>query len=151
MKMNRWVWVFGEIEGLRWVLDRRTMAFPEHAARRVQRLATGDRAVLYVTRGAFHNPTRDRAHLAGVVTVTSPVKGGEPVIIAGQPFTWFCNIDVDISLPEREGPEVHHLVEQLELVRRPEVWGQYFRQSPIAVSEDDFRRLEAAVTDVEQR
>lgn len=145
--MNWWVWVFGEIEGLRWVLDRRTMAFPKHAARRLQRLAAGDRAVLYVTRGAFHNPTRDRARLAGAVTVTSAVRAAEPVIIAGKPFTWLCEIEVDIVLPEREGPEVRHLADQLEFVRRPEVWGQYFRQSPISVSEVDFRRLEAAVAE----
>ena len=143
--MNRWVWVFGEIEGLRWVLDRRTMAFPQHADRRVQRLAAGDRAVLYVTRGAFHNPTRDRARLAGVVTLASAVRAAEPVIIAGQPFAWLCDIEIDIVLREREGPEVHRLADKLELVRRPEAWGQYFRQSPISVTEGDFRRLEAAV------
>jgi hypothetical protein len=38
-----WVWVFGEIEGLRWVVKQSRMAFPAHAATRPPelRLATG--------------------------------------------------------------------------------------------------------------
>lgn len=148
--MTAWLWVFGDIEGLRWVARRQRMAFADHADRDVARMRPGDRAVLYLTRGAFHNPTRDRARLAGLATVT-----GAPhrrrATIAGREFTWQVPIRIDLLLPERAGPEVAPLAPQLSFVRRPEVWGQYFRRSPRPLTDTDFALLAAAVEDAARR
>ncbi|MBY5162099.1 EVE domain-containing protein [Salsipaludibacter albus] len=144
--MRHWVWVFGEIDGLRWVLEHDRMAFPEHAAGRISRMEPGDRAILYVTRGAFHNPTRDRAHLAGVTRVTSdPRQVDDALVIAGRDFTWTVGHEPEMLMDERHGPHVRPLVERLEMVRRPESWGSYFRASPIEISADDFDLLRNAV------
>ena len=48
---------------------------------------------------------------------------------------------------ERSGPHVHELVSELEFVKRLEVWGQYFRNSPIEVSGTDFQVMAEAVRD----
>ena len=74
-----WVWVFGEIAGLRWVTEHEIMAFPKAARRRIREMGRGDRAVLYVTRGAFHNPTRDEARLGGLATVLGDPQRGQVV------------------------------------------------------------------------
>lgn len=140
------MWVFGEIEGLRWVLAHDTMAFAAHAAARIAPMGAGDRAVLYVTRGAHHNPTRDVARLGGLVTVLgTPQRPRRAIRIAGREFTHTVAIRVDVALGERSGPEVKPLAAALDRVKKPPVWGQYFRGSPIAVSEHDFEVFAAAV------
>lgn len=144
MARRHWVWVFGEIEGLRWVLANRTMAFSPAAVRRGLGVGRGDRAVLYVARGAHHNPTRDRSHLAGVVTVTGTASPCE-VEIAGGRYAACVPIRPEVVLPERTGPAVADLAPRLSFVRRPDHWGAYFRTSPIEVSPADFAVLESAV------
>jgi hypothetical protein len=139
------VWVFGEIEGLRWVLEQGRMAFPDAAGTRIRTVAAGDRAILYLTRGAFHNPTRDVSHLGGIVRVTSEPRMGKAVTIADRDFVWFVGIEPEIVLPEHQGPEVRLLAATLERVKRPDVWGQYFRTTPIEVSATDFATLESAI------
>lgn len=143
--MTFWIWVFGDIDGLRWVLERNRMAFPEHAAGRARRIAAGDSAVLYTTRGAYSNPTRDRSRLQSIVDVVGEANHHEPVEIAGREVTWSCPIQPRVVLEERQGPEVAPLAAELEHVKRPAVWGQYFRNSPIAVSARDFDVLAKAV------
>lgn len=60
------------------------MAFPSAAAARARRIRAGDRAVLYTSRGAFHNPTRDEARLVGLATVTGACEACEAIEIAGR-------------------------------------------------------------------
>lgn len=144
--MNYWVWVFGEIDGLRWVLEQRTMAFPQSATSRIRPMATGDYAILYTARSAYNNPTRDEARLFGAATVASQLERSEPPVeIAGREFPWLCRIEIDRVLPERTGPSVRALAPTLDVVRKPETWGAYFRQSPIRISEDDFERMRKAI------
>jgi hypothetical protein len=144
MARRHWIWIFGEIEGLRWVLANRLMAFSSAATKRGLRVARDDRAVLYVTRGAHHNPTRDRSYLAGVVAVTGEVAPAD-VDIAGTRYVAVVPIQPLVVLPERAGPPVVDLVGRLSFVRRPQSWGAYFRTSPVAVTPDDFAVLEGAV------
>ena len=141
---NHWVWVFGEIAGLRWVIEREVVAFPESASARIGSMAEGDRAVLYVTRGAFHNPTRDEARLAGLATVQGSPEAAS-VTIAGRDFVWKLPIRIEKILPERTGPSVKPLASRLEMVKKPEVWGQYFRSSPIRISVKDYSLLARAI------
>ncbi len=142
---RRWLWVFGEIDGLRWVLDHRQMAFRTHQARRAGRIRERDTAVLYVTRGAFHNPTRDRARLAGLAEVIGPPEQGQSVEIIDREFQLLVPIQVTILLPEREGPEVAPVAGRLDRVKRPEVWGHYFRNSPIEMTEHDWTLLRGLI------
>lgn len=144
-ELQNWVWVFGDVGGLRWVLDRATMAFPATAGPRLDAMGHGDLAVLYVTRTAFNNPTRDVSRLAGLVTVRGTPGHGRPVFIARREFTWTVPIDIDVTLPERLGPEVYPLVPRLSFVSNKRAWGQYFRTSPRRIESADFDILAAAV------
>ncbi len=84
--------------------------------------------MLYVTRGAFHNPTRDRSQIIGLATVKSPVtRLRTPVAIGGREFMSACDLDTQIALPERQGLPVEPLAANLSFVKRKEVWGGYFR------------------------
>jgi len=141
----RWVWVFGDVEGLRWVLQNRRMAFTGASGRRASSMKKNDDAILYVSRGAFHNPTRDYTRLAGYARILGTPRAGSPVSIAGREYCVFVDIKPVRVLPEREGPEVRHLARRLQRVKRPEVWGQYFRGGPLRLSERDFRILKNAV------
>lgn len=142
---RRWVWVFAEIAGLRWVAQQKQMAFPASAAVKAARMRKGDRAVLYTSRGAFHNPSRDEARLVGLATVTGPCEPVDGLEIAGREFTWTCPITVDLLLPDRQGPRVRDLAARLDRVKRPEAWGGYFRNSPVEVNEHDWSVLVDAV------
>lgn len=138
--------MFGEATALQSVIDNETMAFAEHATGRIRPMSAGDTAVLYVTRGAHHNPTRDVARLAGVATVLDAPESPEvPVELGGRTFPWTCPIRIDAFHGLRDGPPVTDLIHQLELVRKPAVWGAYFRQSPIRVSEADWHTMVDAV------
>jgi hypothetical protein len=142
-----WVWVFGEIVALRWVVEHQRMLFADHQQRRLTTMRAGGRAVLYTSRGAFHNPTRDEARLVGLATVqAAPTPADQPVAFGDRQFTWACPISIDLLLPERTGASVRDLVPTLDLVKKPHAWSSYFRQSPVKVSEADFERMVTALT-----
>jgi len=132
-----WVWIFGERAGLRWVVEHQQMAFGGAGAARSTGLAVGDLAIIYVSRGAFHNPTRDAARLGGLAEVVGPLRE-DPVEIGGRDFTHQVAVQFVVLLAERSGPEVRPFVGNLDLVRNPSAWGTYFRTSPLKVTERDF-------------
>ena len=141
-----WVVVLAEAEGLRWVLEHRRMAWTEASARRAAQLRPGDALVLYVARGAFHNPTRDESQLLGLAEVAGPVRPlPRPVRIAGREFVSGCDLRIEVALPERRGVPVRALVPRLSFVRRKEVWGQYFRSGLVRVPPEDLAVLASAV------
>jgi hypothetical protein len=141
-----WTAVLSDVVGLRWVLENLRMAWTSGSASRASQIRPGDGLVLYVARGAFNNPTRDRSQLAGVAEVGSPVVWlREPVVIAGREFVCACNLRLDAVLPEREGVPVHSLVPRLTVVRRKEVWGQYFRSGLVHLPERDFNLMVNAI------
>lgn len=148
---HHWLWVFGDIAGLRWVLEHGVMAFADHTWPRARTMKLGDLVCVYVTRGAFHNPTRDRARVGGLAQVTSEPRKAEPLRIAGRSFGIFVEFQTITVLPERAGPEVAPLVADLERVKRSEVWGHYFRNSPARLSLHDYRIFEAAVQEWKAR
>ena len=136
--MGYWLVVLGEVEGLRWVLASKKMAFT--AARRTlaARIEPGDRIVLYVGRGAYHNPTRDRSQIIGLATAKTQVKDlRSRITIGGREFACACDLEIDVALPERQGTPIDPLVGRLSFVKRPEVWGQYFRSSLIPLGVHD--------------
>jgi hypothetical protein len=140
------VWVFGRVEGLLWVLQRNEMAFPVHALQRVSRIESGDRAILYIARGAFSNPTRHESRLVGLVRVTGAPER-QTVTVAGRPYSLVVPFRPEVIFGQHSGPSVAALAQRLERVKRPEVWGTYFRNSPIEVSQRDFDVMARAVED----
>ena len=145
--MTCWMWIFGDVEGYRWVLDRSRMAFAEAQASRVTGMATGDKAILYTSRGAFGNPMRDTSRLVGIVELSGAVKRGKPVKLADRTFNLFARFEKIRILPERKGPGIAALIGRLECVKNARCWGQSFRRSPIKLTTKDFRILEEAVQD----
>jgi hypothetical protein len=145
--VNRhWVVVLGERGGVAWVLNESRMAWTEASSRRADRIQVSDMCALYITRGAYHNPTRDEGQLIAVGTMSSPPSRlARPVVIAGKTFVTACDLQITTRLPEREGVSVRPLVGQLSFVRRKDVWGQYFRSGLIEVSSEDFEVMAHAV------
>lgn len=141
-----WVVVLAEAEGLRWVLERSRMAWTEASARRATQIRPGDVLVLYVARGAYHNPTRDESQLLGLAEVVSPVaRLRRPVELAGRRFVVGCDLRFEVLLPERGGVPVRSLVDRLSFVRRKDAWGQYFRSGLVRVPAADLEVLAGAV------
>ncbi|MDP9340675.1 MAG: hypothetical protein M3Q23_00925 [Actinomycetota bacterium] len=141
-----WLIVLAEVEALRWVLAERRMAFSEGQCRRASAIRPGDELVVYMGRGAFHNPTRDRSQLAALARVTSDIRAlSPPVSIAGREFACGCTLEILMSLPERSGVPVQPLVGRLSFVRWKEVWGQYFRAGLVRVAPNDMQVLRTAL------
>lgn len=120
------------------------MAWTGASAPRAAAIEPGDRMILYVARGAFHNPTRDESQLIGLAEVTSPVRRfRRPLRLAGRRFVCGCDLRIEIALPERHGVPVRPLVDRLSFVKRKDAWGQYFRSGLVEVPHRDARFLEA--------
>lgn len=97
----------------------------------------------YVTRGAFGNPVRDRSRLVAVGTLVSdPDEAPVRILDDDLPFSVAFRIDHQVKTDLRTtAPEVAPIAGNLSFVKRPEVWGQYFRNTPFEISEDDFNAL----------
>ena len=67
--MSNWLAVLGQAEGLKWVVGNRRLPLTLTGCSRYT-FQQGDRVFLLVTRGAYHNPTRDRTRLIAAATVT---------------------------------------------------------------------------------
>lgn len=141
-----WISVIGEAEGLRWILAHNRMAWTVASSRRAALLAPGDDLVLYVSRNAFHNPSRDESQLVALATAHTELKRlKQPMALAGREFITTTGVRFSLQLPEREGVAIKPLVPHLSFVRRPEVWGMYFRSGLIEIPEDDFSILKDAI------
>jgi hypothetical protein len=141
--------VFDDQAGLTWVLENQVMLFPSRTPRRAGEIESQDRALLYVTRGSIRGRGDTPSQIVGLVRVTGDVTEGEEVAIEGLPGRTFglrCPISVELSVPLGKGPAVRDYVDQLDFVKAPKHWGQFFRGSPIEVSPMDFRVLEQAVS-----
>lgn len=141
-----WLIVFGEIEGFRWVVQHGRMAFTERTCPRAARIRKGDELVLYVGRGAFHDPTRDRSQLAGWATATSGVEPlPRPLALAGREFVCACDLRIRKVLPERQGVPIAPLIPRLDFIRRKDVWGQYLRNGLVELPPNDLEVLRSAL------
>src|SRR5262245_53729105 len=106
------------------------MAFTAARCTLAQEIEGGDRLVLYVGRGAYHNPKRDESQVVGMPTVRSGLKDcTSSVQIGERQFFCTCPLTLDAVLPERQGLPIRPLVPRLSFIKRPEVWGQYVRSS----------------------
>lgn len=143
--MSRPAWyllVIGEREALRWILSTERMAFPERRRHDARRLCPGDGLLLYTTRGAFHNPTRDRGRVIGEARVASPALGlDSPIVVAGREFTTACDIEVLSLAPVLHGVELAPLVTDMKAFPDPATWSVRLRRPLVPLPAADANRL----------
>lgn len=139
---RNWIWVFGRAAALDEVVAKGRMGFTERAHHRVAVMGEGDRVVLYASRGAWANPPRDVSRVVGTA-VLSADPSRIPVKVLGETYPWSAPFEVVVLVenPREDGAPVRPAAPRLSFVRRPEVWGLYFRNSPLEVSDPDFEVL----------
>lgn len=145
--MNHYLVVLGERDAIAWVLREQRMAFPATPRAEVARLAQGDRLFLYATRGAWHNPTRDRGRIIATATVAGPVRRrDEPIEIGEMRFHSECRLRIEGVVPYPSGIELQPLVPELTAFPKPHAWSVYLRRALVALPEQDATLLKEAVT-----
>jgi hypothetical protein len=68
----------------------------------------------------------------------------ETVTIGEQEYPYSVPFKIEKLIDQNvrtTAPAVEPIVGKLELVRRPEIWGQYFRNTPFEVSDQDYTVL----------
>jgi hypothetical protein len=83
-------------------------------------LKPGAPIALYLTRGAFRNPTRDESRIVAVGRIAS-LMVDEAVEVAGQWYERWCSLEFDAMVPLRKALPFGSLVRQLSftLIRTP--------------------------------
>lgn len=128
------------------MLEHSRMAWTEASSHRAGRIQPGNRIVLYVARGAFHNQARDESRLLGLAEATGPPGGSAgpsslPGVCSSAAVTsasrsrsrnaWACPPGICVG--------------RLSFVRRKEVWGQYFRAGLIEIPPENLRPIHEAI------
>jgi hypothetical protein len=133
--------ILGDRDAIAWVVREQRMAFPRTPRAEVAALAPGDRLYLYSTRGAWHNPTRDRGRVIGTAQVESSVRAlDQPLEIAGRTFHSGCALSVQSLVPYPQGVELQPLVEKLAAFPKPDVWSIYLRRALLRLPPADARQ-----------
>lgn len=136
--------VLGDQDGVSWVLSNSRMAFPVTRRQEVSDLSEGDRLFLLTTRGAFHNPTRDRTRVIGSARVSSDIRSlTDPLEIAGRTFVSECTIEISTLTPFRSGVELGPIVEQMDTFRKRSSWGMMLRRPLVRLTAGDAAFLTA--------
>ncbi|MBM0236532.1 hypothetical protein JNW88_04000 [Micromonospora sp. ATA32] len=136
--MNTYLVILGDREAISWVLREQRMAFPATPRAAVAALAADDRLLLYATRGAWHNPTRDRGRIIGTATARSAARMLDaPIEIVGRTFVSGCDLRIDGLVPYPGGLELQPVVEQLSAFPKPEAWSIYLRRALLALPTSD--------------
>jgi hypothetical protein len=130
--------ILGDRQAIAWVLREQRMAFPATSRAEVNRLAVGDELLIYTTRGAYRNPTRDRGRVIGTTTVTSAVKRlDDPVEFGGRVFPHGCDLLVESLVPWGAGVELQPLVERLDAFPDPKAWSIRLRRPLLRLPAQD--------------
>jgi predicted RNA-binding protein len=130
--------VLGDRDAMGWVLKHGRMAVN---ARVATLPAAGDRVVLYVSRGAHRNPTRDQAQVIGLGEVAGePIT--KPIVIAGRTYARSFPLRLNDVAEPRCGLSFEELVPLLEFIRNKDAWGGAVRRPVVRLSEADYRLIE---------
>src|SRR4051812_23841870 len=111
-----WLFVLNEKDAAEWVVSNRRMGFREGVGS--ERLRVGDSVAIYITRSAFHNPSRDEAQIAAIGAIRSSTVRRR-VVVAGTPYPLSCGLRLALALPLREGVPFKPLVHRLSFIRKP--------------------------------
>ncbi len=137
-----WMIVLGDRDAISWVVASRRMAFREHVP--TNELRVGDQVLLYSTRGAFKNPTRDEPQIFAAGFFASRVEHSR-VAVAGETFTKWCRLEITHLLPPREGIGFRPFVPRLRFIKNKETWPAALRRTLIRLPERDFKVLARAL------
>ncbi|WP_036323531.1 hypothetical protein [Microbispora sp. ATCC PTA-5024] len=130
--------ILGDRQAIAWVLREQRMAFPPTSRSEIAQVRPGDELLIYTTRGAYRNPTRDRGRVIGRAVVTSDVRPlDEPVRIAGREYPTGCNLRVDQLVPWGSGVELQPLVARLDAFPNPAAWSIMLRRALLRLSAKD--------------
>jgi hypothetical protein len=141
-----YILVLGEREALTWVVREHRMAFPPRRLAEAQRLRSGDRLFFYASRGAFHNPTRDRGRIFGEAEVATPVSVfDQPLELAGRQFTSGCQLRLRSLARMREGVELAPLVPELEAFPDERSWPVRLRRPLVPLTAGDALLIRGAL------
>jgi NAD(P)-dependent dehydrogenase (short-subunit alcohol dehydrogenase family) len=121
--------ILGDRQAIAWVLREQRMAFPATSRAEVSRLAVGDELLIYTTRGAYRNPSRERGRVIGTATVASAVEALDvPVEFGGREFPRGCGITVTSLAPWGRGVELQPLVDRLAVFPNAKTWSIQLRR-----------------------
>jgi hypothetical protein len=136
--------ILGDRQAIAWVLREQRMAFPAMSRTEVNRLAVGDELLIYTTRGAYRNPTRDRGRIIGTATVISAVERlDDPVEFGGRSFPRGCSLLVKSLVPWGEGVELQPFVDRLEAFPNLKAWSTKLRRPLLRLPVQDATLLRA--------
>jgi hypothetical protein len=149
--VTSWLCIIGDRDALWWVLHERRMAFPVARRRRaIDELDAGDLLYLYTTRGAFHNPNRDRGRVIGRASADERVHNlAAPFELDEREFPIGCTITLHMLAPRRTGVELVPLREKLKAL--PSVAGAYqmaLRQPLLRLTPADARLLDRKLENI---
>ncbi|OAI40073.1 hypothetical protein AYO39_00235 [Actinobacteria bacterium SCGC AG-212-D09] len=147
--MSSYLLPIADGEPLMWILRERKTAFSAHRRREAERLATGERFLLYTTRGCFHNPTRDRGRVIGVAGVRRPAKDlAEPIRFGEREFPIGVEFAFRALLPRNEGLELAPLVANPpKTFANPGAWSATLRPALVPFDDREAQRLVSKLGD----
>lgn len=136
-------------EPLIWILRERKTAFPIYRRRDAEQLATGDRLLLYTTRGCFHNPRRDRGRVIGVATVRRPAKDlAEPIRFGEREFPIGVDFAFKALVPRDEGLELAPMVPDLpKTFANPRAWSASLRRALVPFDDGEAQQIVSELGD----
>ena len=141
--------IIGEGEALAWVLLNRRMAFTVHRRTMATAVRQDDEVFIYTTRGAFHNPTRDRGRVIARARASTATEFlPEPVEIAGRTFELACDLELLGLAPLGAGVELVPLVERLEAFPNKRGWKIWLRRPVLELPRADADLVRRLVDDV---
>ncbi|MEV1001819.1 hypothetical protein [Nonomuraea sp. NPDC050202] len=134
--------ILSDRQAIAWVLREQRMAFPATSRAEVAALRAGDELLIYTTRGASRNPTRDRGRIVGrAVVTTTPGPLNDPVTFAGRTFVTGCEIRLEVLAAWGTGVELHTLVDELSVFPNPAAWSIMLRRPLLRLPEEDTLRI----------
>ena len=148
--------ILGDRDAIAWVVSEQRMAFTrERAAAAEAAISRGDELLLYSTRGAFHNPTRDRGRVFGRAIASGIV--GElprPVLLLGRQFTHGFEFELKSLAPPRLGVGLADLIPRLSSFPNKRGWAMSLRRPLLTLTSEDAlllrRRLEPETAGVSE-
>lgn len=130
--------ILGDRQAIAWVLREQRMAFPPTSRSEIAQVRPGDEFLIYTTRGAYRNPTRDRGRVIGHAVVTSDVRRlDEPVSVGGRDYPTGCDLSVDLLAPWGKGVELQPLVARLDAFPNPATWSIMLRRALLRLPAHD--------------
>lgn len=147
--MSDYLLPIADHEPLRWIVHEQRTALTEHRRREAESVRRGDRIFLYTTRGAFHNPTRDRGRVIGLAVVNEPARRlTKPVRFGKREFVLGLSFKIERLAPMREGVELAPLVPQMASFPNPSSWSAVLRRGLVPLADGDGDLLMTKLEDV---